>query len=354
MLEHESEIITLVSALVGFITMAVALKALTWVSEYFVDQSNVKTSATKLRDYVAIAKAYRLPDQKYTDLIRMKGSAEIFYAQTIEWITMIETNGMLFSKTWMGSPVSVLKTGKLVDDEMITPYLYPWLENYLDMEGKLNGINDLHLNPLDMAEIDGGGVFFSVFPSSFPGYVQYRSRQTIPRRTVELDGSRKLFLATRREAIDLLDQLGKSIARNSFNSPNKNKKFVVKRRGVREVPTPELIMEVISMDAPSPTLSNGTKLEMGINIETVHAQITQKLDEQLGEDWPSVFTVGHFILSQTPNFKYAIRAFSQWSRTSYNVHKYWVSDVDPFLMTVQELKSVARDTQEMKNKNKAM
>jgi hypothetical protein len=113
-------------------------------------------------------------------------------------------------------------------------------------------------------------------------------------------------------------------------------------------------MEVISMEAPSPTLCNGTKLEMGINMQTVHSQIVSNLDQQLGEDWPSVFTVGHFILSQTPNFKYTIRAFSQWNRNSFNVHKYWASDIDPFLMSIQELKSVVADTQEMKQKNKAM
>jgi hypothetical protein len=355
MYEHESEIITLLTALLGIGLMSLFLKGVAWFSNSMVENSNNKINNEKVQNYLKLANAYRLPDHNRELFLNNVGGSEKFYVQTIQWTTAVESNFRLFSKSWMGSPVAVLKTGKLVDDEMITPHLYPWLQPFLDNTKCLTpALNDMHINPLDTAELDGGGVFFTVFPSSFPAYVQYRSSQTVPRRSVELDGSNKLFLATRLEAIDFLTKLGKSIAQNSFNSPNKSKEFIVRRRGIREIPTPELLMEVISMDAPSPTLSGSKKLEVNLNIESVHKQIVNKLDELLGDEWPSIFTVGHFILSQTPNYKYSIRAFSQWNRTCYNVHKYWMCDTDPFLMTTVDLESMIQDTEAFKIQNRNM
>lgn len=356
MYEHESEIVTLLSALFALMVMALMLRMCAWATNSLIDSSNQKENSNKVKNYLQLARAFRLPDHNYETFLSSPGGSERFFVQTIQWTTVVESNPRLFSKTWMGSPVAVLKTGRLVDDEMITPFLYPWLTNYLrNCRCDTPGLNDMHINPMDMAEIDGGGVFFTVFPSSFPAYVQYRSNQTIPRRAVSLDGSHKLFMATRTEAVDFLTILGKSIAQNSFTSPNKHKEFIVKRRGVRESPTPELLMEVISMDAPSPTMTGTSpKMEVNLNIAAVHTQIVNKLDEALGQDWPSVFTVGHFIVSQTPTMKYSIRAFSQWDRTSFCTHKYWVCDTDPYLMRVGELQSVVEDTELMKSRNRNM
>jgi len=87
---------------------------------------------------------------------------------------------------------------------------------------------------------------------------------------------------------------------------------------------------------------------VNLNVKKVHQQITKKLDEELGEDWPSVFTVGHYIITQTPKYNYTIRAFSQWNRIQYALHKYWMSDVDPYLMNVDEMESLVNDVDEMK------
>jgi len=343
MYEHEAELITLLSVIVWILFLSFSLKGICYLTNACVEKSNRDANNKKLANYVHIAQAFRLP---YHDGCSYEG----FYAQTVAWVHLIESHQWLFSKTWMGSPVAVLKTKTPVEDGMITPLLYPWLTDYFDRPC-MTYINDLHINPMDMAEVDGGGVFFTIFPTTFAGYVYYRNGRTTPSRSgISVDGSLKLFLAARAEAVNLLSSLGRTIARNSFNSPNKNQEFIVKRRGVREIPTPELVMEVISMAAPAPTHTQNHRacVSVNLNVKKVHQQITKKLDEELGEDWPSVFTVGHYIITQTPKYGYTIRAFSQWNRIQYALHKYWMSDVDPYLMNVEEMESLVNDVDEMK------
>lgn len=346
---NESELITFFVAFMWAIVVSAFIKFVDFCTHRLIKKSQTLTNQQKLIKYVKRAQAFRLPQFNYEELMQSNGGSERYFAMCVSWLSLLEQHSTLFSKTWMGNSIAVLTKGDPVDDDFISPILYPWLKPYLESTSHREGLTDMHINPMDVAQIDGGGVFLSVFPATFSGYVHFRTHQTPPVINNHTDGSFKLFLAARSDAVETLSKLGRSICQNSNTSPHRSSSFIIRRRGVREIPTPELILEVISTTAPAPAeKGEGSKIDISINMKAVHTQVVNRLEEFLGEDWPLVFTVGHFFVAKTPKRKFTVRAFSKWSRNSHKLQQHWVSDTDPYLMTIQEMESVVDDMSTLK------